>query len=522
MAARKRKPPVASASTESRVTTSFGGWSVARIQLAKRMADAGDLTLAADLWERVLGDERALGPIQSLAGIASVGMSFETAVVGGDAADDQLVSALERDWWAIFPEDLQGEIIRWAAGLGVAVVHRDTWEEDPETGRLLPALDVWHARALRWDSDASEWKISTREKPGGVTLTPGDSEWMLLTPYGKKRPWAKAPWFGLGLLWFAAQCAKVNLFEFNDTHALPTRAAANTKPDTHGLTDEAQKELADEVAALVRGGSIVLPDGYELKLLEASAKNWEAFSKVCDEVWPKAVAIALTGNNLSTQVDGGSFAASKTAENVTYDRKRTFARCLETTARDQMLTWWAEFNFASTAPPWPKYAIDPPRDLTAAATRFQQGAQGLATLGSAGWEVEEGEEQKVAELLGVRVRRAVAPAPLPAAASGDRSVATASLLHARAVASDDGQALRDGKVVADAVVEQATAAAAKAIAPDLATLKRLIDDATDPRDLRTKLITAYGTMDPAAWAELTYRAEVLAAMAGRFSAAAEA
>ncbi|MFA5436263.1 MAG: hypothetical protein WC372_09540, partial [Candidatus Neomarinimicrobiota bacterium] len=104
MAARKRKPPVASASTESRVTTSFGGWSVARIQLAKRMADAGDLTLAADLWERVLGDERALGPLQALAGIASVGMSFETAVVGGDAADDPLVPALERDWWAIFPE----------------------------------------------------------------------------------------------------------------------------------------------------------------------------------------------------------------------------------------------------------------------------------------------------------------------------------------------------------------------------------------------------------------------------------
>lgn len=521
MAARKRKAPAASSSTEPRVTTSFGGWSVSRIQLAKRLADAGDLSLAADLWERVLGDERALGPLQALAGVASVAMSFETAVVGGDSEDDPMVAALERDWYRVLPEDLQGEIIRWGVGLGVAVVHRDTWEADPETGRLLPKLDVWHARAVRWDSDKNEWKVRTREHPDGVTLTPGDSEWLFFTPYGKKRPWTKAPWFGLGLLWFASQCAKVNLFEFNDTHALPTRAASNTKPDTHGLSDEAQKELADEVAALVRGGSIVLPDGYELALLEATAKNWESFVKVCDEVWPKAVAIALTGNNLSTQVDGGSFAASKTAENVTYDRKRTFARCLETTAREQILTWWAEFNFASTAPPWPKYGIDPPRDLTAAATRFNQGAQGLATLNTAGWEIEDGEEQKVAELLGVKVRRATAPKP-PTGAAPPVAKARAAHEHGtRAAADDSPRGLIEGQQVADAIVEQATAAAADALRPDLELLLKLINEAKDPRELREQLLAAYGDMDPAGWSEISHRAEVLAAMAGRFSAAAE-
>lgn len=528
MAARKVKP-FAFDDTREPTVTSFGGWSVAKIEQAKKAADSGDLALAAMLAERILGDERALGPLQAIAGIASVGMSFETARVGVDSEDDPLVEALERDWWAILPEDTQGEILRWASVLGVAVVHVEEWAADPETGRLLPVLDVWHPRALKLDRETGAWRVRTKDNEAGVVIEPGDGEWLLFTPYGRKRPWTKAPWFGLALLWFAAQCGKVNWFEHNDTHALPTRAASNTKPDTQGLTPDEQDELARKVKLLVRGGSLVLPDGYDLKILESTSRNWESFVKLCDEVWPKAVAIALTGNNLGTQIDGGSFAAAKTAEAVTYDRKRTLARCLETTTREQGLTWWAEFNFASTTPPWAKYAIDPARDLTAAAARFQQGAQGLATLATAGWELEEGEEEKLAELMGVKVRRATAAPPRfpssgakapPSATSG--GCGCGSLPATRAAADEGPAGLIDGQRLVDAVVEQATTAAAKAIAPDLATLKRLIDDATDPRDLRTKLITAYGAMDPAAWAELTYRAEVLAAMAGRFSAAAEA
>jgi hypothetical protein len=499
----------------------IAGWTVQRIELAKRMANSGDLSLAADLWEMVLGDERALGPLQALAGIAGVPITFETSLPGIDFADDPLVAALGRDFWSIFPEELQGEIIRWAIGLGVVPVHAAAWEADSETGRLLPRYDVWHPRALRFDGEKSVWKIRTRSNSDGVEFTPGDSEWLLFTPYGAKRPWTKAPWYGLGLLWYAAQCAKLGWFDWNDSHAAPTRVASKTTKVGEGeslLDDASRQELTEKVASLVRGGHITLPEGYDLKLLESASKNWESFVKLCDEVWPKAVAVAITGNNLTTQIEGGSFAASKSAENVSYDRKRTIARCLETTERRECLTWWAEFNFASTAPPWPKYQIEPQRDLTAAASRFQSSANGLATLRNAGYEIEDGEEDKLEELLGIRVRRAAAPPPPPGSAPRPPA-ARAQELATVASATVDGLAL--GQEFTDALVSEGVTAASAALAPDLRAIKRIIDEEQDPRRIRERLIAAYGEMAPAPFMAILERAEVLAAMAGRWSAAAE-
>jgi len=515
----KRVPQTTTANTEPR-SFAVSGWTVTRIEQAKRLADGGDLSLAADLCERIFGDERALGPLQAIAGISGVPVTFETALPDTDSADDPLVGALEQDWWAIYPEALQGEILRWSSLLGVALVHTESWETDQEAGRLLPRLSTWHARALRWDGETSGWRVRTKEHGDGVAIEPGDSEWQLFMPYGSKRPWTKAPWYGLGLLWFAAQCAKIDWAGWNDDHAQPVRAAQNEKAETHGVLDEdGRRDLVTKIASLARGGSIVLPDGYTLKLVEAESKNWESFVKLCDEVWPKAVAIALTGNNLSTQIEGGSFAASRTAENVTYDRKRTLARCFETTARRECLVWWAEFNFASGAPPWPKYQIEPQRDLTAAASRFQSSANGLATLRNAGYEVEDGEEDKLEELLGIRVRRAAAPPPPPPGGAASPPRARAQELATVARATVDG--LAQGQAFADELVSQGVTAAAAVLAPDLRTIKRIIEEEQDPRRIRERLIAAYGDMDPAAFMAVMEKAEVLAAMAGRWSAAAD-
>lgn len=532
MATKKRpaatKKPAAGAvsdNTEARVPV-VAGWSVARIELAKRRADGGDLSLAAELWERVLGDERALGPVQALAGIAGVDVNFESAEDRDDDGNDPIVQALSEDWWRFAPEEIQGEIIRWAAGLGVALVHIEGWEVG-ETGRLLPTLDVWHGRALVWDSERASWRARTKANPTGVLIEAGDSEWLLATPYGPKRPWATAPWYGLGLLWFAAQCAKIHWASWNDAHAAPIRAASNDRAETHGLLDdESQQQLANKIKSLVRGGSLVLPDGYGLKLLEAESKNWESFFKLCNEVWPKAVAIALTGTNLTTQIEGGSFAASKTAENVEQGRKRTIARCLETTFRSQLIVWWTEFNFASAAAPWPHYEIDPPRDLQAAATRFAAGSTGLKTLTDAGFEPEPGQDDELAALVGLRVQKsqqapAAAKPPPPAAQVKARMLASSAAVEMRAGAADE-----DGQSYVDKLVDAAVEASREVLAVDVAALLELIDavpdDAADPaealRSLRRVVLHHYGTrMSPMALVELTERVEVLAALVGRHS-----
>jgi hypothetical protein len=89
------------------------------------------------------------------------------------------------------------------------------------------------------------------------------------------------------------------------------------------------------------------------------------------------------------------------------------------------------------------------------------------------------------------------------------------------VASANADGLTQGQRFADELVAQGVTAAAAALAPDLRTIKRIIDEEQDPRRIRERLIVAYGDMDPAPFMAILEKAEVLAAMAGRWSAAVD-
>ena len=536
-------------------------WTLPKIEQAKRQADRGDLSQAAALWDAILGDERAIGPLQAITGVSSLPVEFESENAES-GQEDPKVEALQRDWWHMLPEDVQGEVIRSAIGLGVALVQIKEWREDEQTKRLLPVLDPWASHHLKRDGKRRTWLVKTEQNKGGQPFEPGDGEWILFTPYGRKRPWLKAPWYGLGLLWFAAQCSKIDWADWNDSHAKPMKAASNEKAETHGLVDEpGMQKLLANVVKLVRGGSIVLPDGYKLQLLEASSRNWESFLKLCHEVWPMALAIALTGNNLTTQVEGGSFAAAREATAVLMDRKRTVARCFETTVREQLLTWWSEFNFGDLAAPWPKYKLEPPSDPNAAADRLSKVATAVQALTSANVplspqelrerydvpvDLERAGEATPAQLfqyhftfgiitinearqrIGLKpVKGGDKPPKLPeSGVPPERAFPELAALRAFEVerAGIDARApkgLASGEEFIDELEEQGLKRGQKALRPDVLELMELIRGADDLPSLRLAVTELYGRMDPAEFAEVIERIEILAAMSGRFSAVEE-
>jgi phage gp29-like protein len=138
--------------------------------------------------------------------------------------------------------------------------------------------------------------------------------------------------------------------------------------DTDRPTAEQRQELASDIYNRGREAVVVLPTGFDLKLLEATAntKNiYEAQIRMADE----AIAVAVRGGNLTTMVDGGSRAAIEGQERRGDQAKLAFdAQSLTTTIHDQSLTWWAEFNFGDRRlAPWPSYPVEPDKDIKAAA-----------------------------------------------------------------------------------------------------------------------------------------------------------
>lgn len=531
---------------EEPVVRSFISWTPPRIESAKRLASGGNLEWAADLAAIIFGDDRAIGPLQAIAGIGSLPVTFETDFVKDAKEVDPKVEALERDWWRMLPEETQGEILRWGSILGSCWAQILDWVEDEATGRVLPVLSVWHQRNFSYDGNEKTWKVKTVANPAGVPIKSGDGEWMHFTPYGVNRPWEKAPWFALAMLWLGTQYAKYDLFDFNDSNGQPIKAAYQTSTGSGGgsgttgpayarsiATQKECDELSAKLKSLVRGGAIALPAGFKLELLSATG-NGESFFRLIDDVWPKAVSIALTGNNLSTQIDGGSYAASQTAEGVSIDRKRTFARCLETTSHRDLLPWWGEYNWGDRNVPWPKYGVEPPKDRKAIADTLLTGAKAIQTLRDAGFELTE---EEVEEVLGRKVRRVGTTGetdPTGIAARLGRGGRITNLARASALTRirDEGSRIRaakaDDDAIAynDAIVEAAVQASREILSVDVGELIGLIDqvpdDADDPAEtlasLRRMVLHHYSMrMSPIALMELVERAEVLMSLNGRHS-----
>ena len=560
MADTKPRPaPGASANTEPPIRVT-AGWTPARVDLAQRRADTGSLELAADLWERVMGDPRVIGPLEALVSIVSLDLKFESALDLKEGQTDPAVEALESDWWKIWDADeILGEAIRWMVGLGVALLHRSEWRRDERTGRLLPVWEVWHPRCLKYDSDRNQWQVRTAQSGSTyIDLDLESGEWLLLTPYGKKRPWARAPWFGLGMLWLLARYSTLDWADYNDLHGKPIKAAENTKPETHGLLDEAgQQRLANQIDSLARGGTIVLPDGYTLLLKEAAARGWESFLKVVDEVWPKSASITLTGNNLTTQVDGGSFAAATVHASVKSERIGTVASTLSSGTR-RALHDWTRFNFGHDDTPWPKWDTTPPADEKAEADRLVALGTAVQQFQLAGVpldmvalaqrlgipvDLKKLEETPPAQLFQyhftfgiITINEARERLGLPPIKDGDKPPTPmnvpggfvdpeamaryARLEQVRQTFLAKAADVSDADW-AEAFADAALATGGEPLEEDMSEVLRIAESARSPEELQTKLAEFYADADPAEFMSRMERALIYSAMAGRLAAVKE-
>ena len=138
-------------------------------------------------------------------------------------------------------------------------------------------------------------------------------------------------------------------------HGSPIRVGVAPRARSRG-----PKNFADDLASLGSDTSLVAPPGYETKLLEAVAKTWEMFPKQI-ETANAELSILLVGQNLTSEVQGGSFAAAKIHQNVRDDLIRFDGEALETCLHDQVLVWWAEYNFGDAGlAPWPCWETEPP------------------------------------------------------------------------------------------------------------------------------------------------------------------
>lgn len=325
-------------------------WTPARLKSARRAAEQGSLMPAAQLVEIMQTDDRILGILQTrVRGLLKFPIRFQDA----DSEEaTPITQALEEDWWAAYPETDTAQLAAWGLMLGVGLgEHR--WELNPKTGRLIPRLRVWHPQWLSWNHREQAWLLDTEE--GRIRIEPDDPKWIMYTPFGSNEPWRQGLYRALGPWWLLKRYAIMDWGSYSEAHGNPIRKGTSENQ----TTKEFREELASDLQNMAGITGVALPPGTDVELLEATAKTHETF-KEQTEAANVAFAITLLGQNLTTEVQGGSRAAAVVHDTVRMDLIESDEQSLSTTLHEGPVTWWALYNFGADADvPWVRWDTTP-------------------------------------------------------------------------------------------------------------------------------------------------------------------
>jgi phage gp29-like protein len=506
-------------------------WTVTQVRAALLEHEQGTFAASAKLWTAMGRDDRLSATVQ----MRIDGLLGAPCTVVADEDDDataqRIAEEIGADWPTIAPREQLASLLDWRFGVGVGLARL---VEKRTASRWTYNLDVWDPQWLSYSDATRVWTVSTQD--GQVDIEPGVDGWVLWCQ--GPRGWNQGMVRSLSTPWLIRQFALRDWASWSERHGMPIVLAkvpaVAPAPDKSAFFDEIAVLSSETTVALPQG---VGPNGesYDLDLLEATSTGWEGFERLITSC-NVAFAVRALGQNLTTEIQGGSFAASQTANDVRTDLKRSDAEALYAIARAQILPSTVEANYGKGAPvPGPSYDVEPPEDAKVGAEGARTVGEAVTALRTAGVPVDA---NAFAEKYGVPLmseadqRKAEAEqqkADEATAAKTDAEPAMAKMHdcchdHGETVslASGDSPAAAPGFVAAqlwtDALADDGIARTAAAFRPDLAAIKAIIDGAESFDEVRTKLMRLYReALPPTAMARLLERAIVLGDLAGRWS-----
>ena len=396
-------------------------WNPSTIKSARRSAELGNLRAAADLVEHIQTDDRASGVLSTrVRGLLKCEVRFEDA-----ESDDAtpITQALEADFWDAYPENDLAQLASWGLMLGVGLgEHR--WDVN-EYGRLVPRLRVWHPRWLRWDHRNHSWLLQT--EGGDVELDLESGEWILYTPFGSHEPWRHGLYRSVSAWWLLKRYAISDWGGYSEAHGNPIRVGTS-EMDTG---KEYRTELAEDLQNIAGITGMGMPPGVKVELLEATARTWETFQAQV-EAANTSMAVAIAGQNLTSEVQGGSYAAATVHDSIRRDLIESDEQALSTSLHEQMISPWAAMNYGDAPVPWVRWETTPENRQEIYGYHLEAGVitrnemrdrLGLPPLDEGGDElIRSGQEGDVADDAGVLSRRVALTASAPGMVRGQAYV----------------------------------------------------------------------------------------------------
>ncbi|WP_407540476.1 DUF935 family protein [Deinococcus radiomollis] len=507
--------------------TSFTNYDVNGVRAVLSQLEMGNFRQPGLMADAMTRDDRIGGVLRTRAlGLLGLQVDFEHDK-GDGRRNASVIKAVQDRWGVMFPQDAQAEWLSYAYLLGVSIAEL-IWDTSTP-GRWTPTIKVWHPTFIQWRWDTQSFWISTLD--GQVEVKSGEGKWAVLQ-MGRQRPWMSGLMRSLAIPWMIRQYAYRDWARYSEVHGLPIRVgmvpSGGDPADRARFIGQVQNLASQSVVLLPQGTSKDEP-GFDLKLLEAAALSWQGFEKLIERT-ETSIGVAVLGQNLTTEIRGGSFAAASVHDRIRQDILEADANMLQQAELEGILKPWALFNYGSTdLAPIPDYKTDPPTD-----TKVK--ADSLSTIGDVIGKFQDAGIQLDLEQLAVNFDIPIAegaelnlppePVRVPEApdstAGGNGTVNKDPQPQLNTITLASGAKLPasspfvQGQLYADALVDSGAARASPQI--QLSEVLKVIEAAEDYDSLRKALLKLYKGLSADEFAGVLEKSLILADLAGRYAA----
>lgn len=367
-------------------------WAVNQARGALYAHMSGMFDWSAQLWDSILGDDRVMATLGSrVSGLFGRETRFSAAKHSDESAAKECLRAWQEWWPRLSGDSALVQTHTTAIGMGFAPGQLVWDTSKPVWG---PYLRPWHPRFTYFHFPSRRFRAMSQD--GEIEIRPGDGKWLLHAPFGEYRGWIRGAIRAVAEPWMLRHFALRDMARFSEIHGLPTRVGK--VPAVSAADERAAFEAS--IANLGSDTSMILPQGvdgqqgsgYEYGLVEATDTAWEAFPGMMDRC-DMAIVLALLFQNLTTEVKGGSFAATSAHMDIRQSGLQGDDAAWRDTIYNQIARPFAWINFGDAdLAPWTWRDVEPRADLEGNAKQFQQFGTAIEVLARGGLKFKDVEE----------------------------------------------------------------------------------------------------------------------------------
>ena len=325
-------------------------------------ADAGDVLRQMELFEEMEEKDPHLFSQLQTRKNAVTGLDFEIIPFSDDPRDKEIADFIEEQINGIESlEDVETDLLD-AIGKGFAV-SEIMWGYD-EGRVVVREIKSRHQKRFFWDSLDDSFKVRTKDAPEGILLP--TNKFIVHRYKARSGHTSRA-----GILRVVAWMYLFKNYDLKDwvsfaeVYGLPLRLGKYAP----GASEADKVALMQALIQIGADAAGIIPDGTSIDFITtektSSSDLYERLARYCDE----QISKAILGQTLTSDSGGGSYAQSKTHNDVRHDLTVADCKSLASTLRRDLIRPLCIFNFGEDKRvPHIRFDCEESEDLTQTAT----------------------------------------------------------------------------------------------------------------------------------------------------------